>query len=68
MIPSGKEAYKENVQSEIRMEMSNDGKDREKRLDRKLDLYYGKEDWMYTAHFSQEIVCPLTSWNPSSRT
>ena len=52
------EAYKEDVQSEIRREMNNDGKDLEKRLERKLDLDYGNEDWMYTAHFFQEIVCP----------
>ena len=61
------EAYKEDVQSEIRREMNNDGKDLEKRLERKLDLDYGKADWMYTAHFSQEIVCPSTSRNPSRR-
>ena len=47
------EAYKEDVQSEIRREMNNDGKDLEKRLECKLDLDYGNEDWMYTAHFSQ---------------
>ena len=45
------EAYKEDVQSEIRREMHNDGKDLEKRLERKHDLDYGNEDWMYTAHF-----------------
>ena len=49
------EAYKEDVQSEIRREMSNDGKDLEKRLERKLDLDYGKEYWMYTAHFFPKI-------------
>ena len=54
------EAYKDDVQSDIRREMSNDGKDLEKRLERKLDLDYGNEDWMYTAHLSQEIVCPST--------
>ena len=35
------EAYKEDVQSEIRREMNNDGKDLEKRLERKLNLDYG---------------------------
>ena len=44
------EAYKEDVQSEIRREMNKDGKDLEKCLERKLDLDYGNEDWMYTAH------------------
>jgi hypothetical protein len=61
------EAYKEGVKIEIRREMHNDGTGLEKRLERKLELDYCKEDWMYTAHFSQEILCPSTSWNPSRR-
>jgi hypothetical protein len=60
-------AYKEDVQSEIRREMNNDGKDLKKRLECNLDLYYGSEDRMYTAHFSQEIVCPSTLWSPPRR-
>ena len=44
------EAYKEDVRSEIRREMNNDGTDLEKRLECKLDLDYGNEDWMYTPH------------------
>ena len=46
MIPSGN-AYNEDVQSEIRTEMNNDGKG----LESKLDLDYGNNDWMYTHFF-----------------
>ncbi|MFM7980200.1 MAG: hypothetical protein ACKPKO_12870 [Candidatus Fonsibacter sp.] len=43
------EAYKEDAQREIRMEMNKNGKDLKNSLECKLDLDYGNKDWMYTA-------------------
>ena len=44
--------------------MSNDGKDLEKRLERKLDVDYGNEDWMHTAHFFPRHRAPFDIVEP----
>ena len=48
--------------------MNNDGKDLEKRLERKLDLDYGNEDWMYTAHLCPRDSVPLDIVEPIKKT
>jgi hypothetical protein len=62
MIPSGKRTRR--TSREIRREMHNDGKDLEKRLERKLDLDYGNEDWMHTAHFFPRDSVPFDIVEP----
>ena len=61
------EAYKEDVQSEIRREMNNDGPDLEKRLECELDLDYGNEDLMYTAHFFPRDSVPFDIVEPINK-
>ena len=45
------EAYREDVQNQIRRKLNRRDDDLEDCLERKLDLDDGIEDWIYTAHF-----------------
>ena len=59
------EAYKEDVQNQIRRKLNRRDDDLEDLFECKLDLDDGTEDWIYTAHFFQLIWCPPTLWIPS---
>ena len=55
------EAYKEDIQKDIRDRMGHE--DLNSPLDTEIDLDNGNKDWMYTAHFSPGSMCPQTSWS-----
>ena len=45
------EPYKEGIQQEIRRQLTTNGKDLADLIETTIDLDYGDEEWIYTAHF-----------------
>jgi hypothetical protein len=60
------EAYKEDVQNHIPGKLNRPEDDFQYCPERKLDLDYGSEDWMYTAHFFPRDSVPFDIVEPTN--
>ena len=58
------EPYKEDIQREIRKHFDKDAQDLKCCLQIEIDLGYGNEEWMYTAHFFPKKDVPTDRVDP----
>ena len=61
------EPYNEGIQQEIRRQLTTDGKDFAELIETTIDLDYGDEEWIYTAHFFPKALVPANVVDPCKK-